>query len=158
MNARRESSAVTEEGHIEEASGCGDTLHSSPSNTTNLSGNDYVEVTANGQLRLLKRRESSSNSLDKQCGLKQGTSNESGPVLEKTEHRYDSLAPKDKSSSPVHHYDNIPGAKEESTEGVNAHKEEARPEKANGNGDTKDFLEFFDNIDKKKGSMSSLSR
>jgi len=147
MNTRRESSAVTEVGHIEEA-GCGDTLHSSPSNTTNLSGNDYVEVTANGQLRLLKRRDSSSNSLDKQCSLKNDT------VLENCG---DNIEAKGKTPSPVHHYDNLLDAKEKG-EGENAHQEEfreVRPKKANG---TNDFLEFFDNMDKKKGSMSSLSR
>ncbi len=168
MNGRRDSLFKgADEGNIEEA-GCGG-VTSSPSNTTNLSGNDYVEVTATGELRSLsKRGETSSSSLDKHASLKRKSSKGgTAPVKEETDHRpYDNLAARDKKASPGHHYDNLLGAKGDiSTTKVGIEEDhrkmvntKVRKSAGEAVGEESDFLEFFDNMDQKKGSLPSLAR
>lgn len=189
MNGRRDSLFRGADGGNVEEAGCGVT--SSPSNTTNLSGNDYVEVTATGELRSLnKRGEASSSSLDKHASLKRKNSKGgTAPVKEERDHQYDNLAARDqkasprhnydnkkvsprhnydkKKASPGHHYDNLLSAKgDASTVKVSIEEGDRKEVSKKGRksaageaaGEASDFLEFFDNMEQKKGSLSSLTR
>lgn len=150
-------------------------LHASPSNTTTLSGNDYVEVTANGELRSLSKRPgNSSSSLDKQAGLKSACSVEPAPVLEDADQHpqhYDSLLdPQKKKDNSVHHYDNLLGVQENGSGDMNGRRgggerrEGERGERvmrdtaSASENESSEFLDFFDNIEKKRGSLVSLMR
>lgn len=122
-------------------------LHKSPSTNTSLSGNDYVEVTANGELRSLSKRvNNSSNSLDKQAGLKCALSADPAPVPEET----------------VHHYDNLLAVQEQGSGGdAGGGKGRAGLSEKSGASEymSSEFLDFFDNMEsmeKKEGSLASL--
>ena len=157
MNMRRESPYTSEE-NSEEGT-CAE-LHASPSNITNLSGNDYVEVTANGELRSLKKGGNSSSSLP---GTKPRAPTGAGVVLEETDHHYDNLAAQDKASRSTHHYDNLVGTREGTEvsgrlEGGSGREVEKMKSACGATSESNDFLEFFDNMEAKKGSLQSLTR
>ena len=126
-----------------------DFIQTSPSTSTSLSGNDYIEVTATGELRSLSKRVyNSSNSLDKQAGLKCVFSAEPDPQVELEE-----------TKKCVHHYDNLVDVQQQEGGRNTGGQKEGLWEKSGASRRKSEFLEFFDNMgsmENKDGSMASL--
>ena len=137
----------------------GTLLQPSTSNTTSLSGNDYVEVTSHGETRpLTKRTYNSSGSLSKSAASV-GKSQFSADGVGHTEVKYNP-------------YDNIPEVRTPkgalgSCEGEGCEKGEAGGE-GEGAGEQRksgssacchsDFVEFIDNMEDRRESLASCLR